>query len=92
MFTLGALKRRGTRVLMSFMAHSVYEAIAGIVSGSVIDTLGANGSLCRRLCVFALLARTIRLYDTFHRVEHLRSHLTLIEPPILPVRGVRQQK
>lgn len=39
MFTLGALKRRGTRV-MSFMTHSVYEEIAGIVSGSVIDTLG----------------------------------------------------
>lgn len=25
---------------MSFMAHSVYEEIAGVVSGSVIDTLG----------------------------------------------------
>lgn len=40
MFARGALKRRGTRVLMSFMAHLVYEEIADIVSGSVIDTLG----------------------------------------------------
>lgn len=89
MFTLGALKRRGTRV-MSFMMHSVYEEIAGIVSGSVIDTLGLMAHYAA--AYVSLLARTIRLYDTFRRVEFLRSYLTWIARSSLPVQDVKQRK
>jgi len=67
MFALGALKHRGTRVLMSFMAHSVYEAIAGIVSGSVIDTLELMAHYAVAYVSLHCWQGRIRLYDTFRR-------------------------
>lgn len=54
MFTLRALKRQGTRVLVSFVAHSICKEIAGIVadlSGSVIDTPGLMAHYAPLMCL-----------------------------------------
>lgn len=61
--------------------HSVCDEIAGIVvdlSGTVIDTAGLMAHYAA-VYMFALLARTMRLYDTrgyVRRTEFLRGDLT----------------